>query len=176
MNPLQISVKAFFMAYRIWFQLAALGAILGGIWWGVHTYNAHQQKIGYDKAVGEYQIQLDKALIDKQDTEDKWRKQQEDSNVKANKRQTVLASNLATANLINSGLSSDLSNLRDSLSNPAIGANANGAATLKTVLGECTRELEGYTGKNIQLATACDRHVNDLIRYHEQWPKVDRAP
>jgi len=162
--------------YALLLKIGAVIAMVGGLAYGVHTYNESLRESGRQEMRLEYQKKLLQAYKDKVKQESIWRKQQEDSNAQAAKRQTVLAANLATANLINSGLSSDLTSLRERLSDPAVGTDSNGAAAVKVVLGECTRELEGYAAKGVQLATSCDRHVNDLRRYAEQWPKVTTSP
>lgn len=167
------AAKLFIATYRIWFQLAAIAALVGGAWWGIHNYNESLREEGRAEIRQEYQIKLLQAYKDKAAIEDGWKKQKEKSDENARKRQETLAANLATAALINSGLRDDVDSLRQRLSDPSIGATADGAVTIKAVLGECARELESYAGKNTQLATSCDRHVNDLQRYHEQWPKVN---
>ena len=161
------------MLYVLLLKIGIAIAMAGGLAFGVHTYNIHQQDIGYQRAVSEYQVKLIAAQESARKTEANWKRQQEVSNVNATKRQQVLAANLATANLINSGLRGEADDLRQRLSDPAVGATSDGIAAIKTVLGECTREIESYAGKDTELAASCDRHVNDLQRYHEQWPKVE---
>ena len=160
------------MPYVLLLKILAVIAMAGGLVYGVHTYNDSLREQGRAEVRLEYAALLEKARSEALEKEAGWRKQQEVSNANHAKRQQVLNSNLATANLISSELRNEADSLRQLLSDPATGADAHGAAAVKTVLGECTRELEGYSTKNTELATACDRHTNDLQRYHEQWPKA----
>ena len=155
---------AFLTPYALLLKIGAVIVMVAALVYGGHTYNKYRENIGYQRAVSEYQTKLIEAQNQARKTEETWKQQQEVSNAKATKRQQVLASNLATANLANRGLLDDLANIRSQLPSDTQSAAAQRAITLSNVFGDCSTEV-------VRLATLGDRWANEAVRCVESWPK-----
>lgn len=158
-------MSAFFMLYRVWFQLAAVAAIVGAGWWSVHKYNESLREDGRQEMRLEYNAKLVAAQEDARQKEAIWRKQQEVSNANHAKRQVILSANLATADIANRSLLDDLANIRRGLPSDTPAAVAQRTITLSNVFGDCSTEV-------VRLAALGDRWANEAVRCVESWPKV----
>jgi hypothetical protein len=156
-------MNAFFMMYRIWFQIGAVAILLAGFSWGVHSYNEHFRDIGKAEVRAEWDAANAKAKVEADKQEAAWNKRLEEANANFTKRQEAQTVALAATTAANNSLSGAITRLRNGVSNTPPSTSANAALALATVFGDCST-------KYIGMAEIAGRHSNDLQRILDQWP------
>lgn len=145
-------------------KIACAALAVAGIWYGIHQHNQAQQAIGYDRAVGEYQVKkaaADQAALVK---ERMLRKKVEDAENAATERETKLRADYAAAHAAARGLRDTITDLRGRLATSPVAACRATAATTLDVFEDCT-------GKYRALAEAADGHASDVETMIQAWPK-----
>ena len=153
------------LPYKTIAELLALLALIAGLCFGAHRFLESEQKIGYDKAVAEYQA---KAIV----AEEAAKQKQQDLETQLEKAQNeaIQRENLLR---VSAGLAADASSSlhvalthysAGNLSNDTAASLINSAATLATVLDQCQ-------GKYTELAAKADRHASDVKTLTDAWPK-----
>lgn len=124
----------------------------------------HQQTIGYDRAVAEYNVKLlaAKEAADKE-TARLTNQLKEAQDGQAKRDQTIRATAAAAATA-STGLLNALDTIRNSVSRDPPSAAGNTTRTLADVFGECQDRYRG-------LAEKADRHSSDSRTLMEAWPK-----
>lgn len=156
---------SFLTPYKLAIEIAVFGILAAGVIWCIHLYNDHQQTIGYQRAVAEYTAKLEQAKADAKAQEDIFRKQLEDANNAAAKREQTIRTSADAARAASASLSDALNNLRNSVPGATAASLANSVATLATVLGNCSERYR-------DVAEKADRHASDAQRILDSWPKA----
>lgn len=147
------------------------GTLVAALLLGVHTLDKSRQAIGYDRAKSKWDAdKLSQANATLQASEAaravekalkaKVEKAQND----ANKRETKLAADAATARLVNDGLRDDLAAVRASLPDLTRDAVNRYAETASLVFEQCSRRYS-------DMAANADRFASDRQTLIESWPK-----
>lgn len=146
--------------YR-WLLMAGLIATLIA---GYFAWANHQQDIGYERAKSEYTAA---ALIEQQKsakiTAD-WQKQKDEAINHATTRAIKAKADADRLRSVNGGLRDDLASARSQLSSASEDAVLKYSATLNTVFGECSAEVE-------RLAGEASGHASDSLMLQQSWPK-----
>lgn len=157
-------MSAFFLAYRIWFQIGAIITVVAAFTWGVHTYNEHFREIGRAEVKAEWVVAEQAAKIAADKQEALWKKQVENANEKASEREKTITVSANAAAATSRNLRDTLEAYRGSVSGATASSLANAVNTLANLLGDCSERYRG-------LAEKADRHASDFQRCVEQWPK-----
>ena len=154
--------------WTIWlFKGALIIVLLGGAVFGVHTYNAHQQDIGYQRGVSEYQAKLIEAQESARKTEANFNQKIKEANDAANRRNKQIDAAHAAAQSAADSLRDTLANLRDSVPGATAATLAESVRVLANVLGTCSQR---YT----DVAGVSDRCISEAKRCVEGWPSYDK--
>jgi len=145
-------------------KLILYAVLLAGLIFGVYWLDQSRQKIGYNRAVAEYNVKLIAAQADARAQEVAWQAKQKDiqekTNDEINKRDaayTVLARD-------NDILRNAATNYGNGLPNDTIAACRVRAATLAGLFGECTGALT-------EMARHAEGQRIDSISCLSSWPK-----
>jgi len=156
----------FLSPYKTMIEIAAFVAALAFVSIEIHRFMDHQQDIGYQRAVAEYQakqIAADKANAK---IEAALKKQAEDAQNAANNREaSIQAASAATVALSNS--------LRDTLTSIRAGvptATINALRTTTIALGDVFAECQDRRRSVAEEAERLNSEKRTLI---EAWPKSD---
>jgi len=152
-----------FIPYAIIVKSLLILLLISSFVWGVHTYNAHQQDIGYQRAVNEYKDKLIAAQEAARATEVRMNKQLEDANNAAIKRNKVIEVSAAAAQSANDSLLKLTNNFGNNLSSTSPATLANTITSISAILGECSTSAT-------RLAEAADRWSTDAVRCVDSWP------
>ena len=148
----------------LWAKALIVAALLAACAWGIHRFDVSRQEIGYQRAVGEYNVKLLSAQADARAQEAAWqakqKSEQEKTNDAINKRDADYAA-LARAN---DGLRNAAVNFSNGLPGDTLSACRARAATLADVFGECTGILRS-------VAKAADGQFIDAVSCRESWPE-----
>ncbi len=155
---------AFFAPYKLWFEIAALVAVLAGLAWGVHAYNTHQQGIGEARVRAEY-VERDRLSAENQRLrEQSLQKDVDNAQAQAAKdRQLASAAAVAAANT-GRLFSGTLTTVTANVATATRDALATNVTTLATVLDNCQQRY-------LWMAGQADGHAADSIMYQRGWPK-----
>lgn len=142
---------------------AAVLAVLG-LWYGVESWNDGQQRIGYDRAVAEYQAK--KATADREALvkERQLRKEKDDALQQAALREQQLRADNAAAHAASLGLRDTVADLRRRLVTDSVEACRATADAALAVFGECQDRYR-------TLAQAAAGHASDVQTLSEAWPE-----
>lgn len=152
------------LPYKSIAEFLALLALVAAVCFGAHRFLESEQKIGYDKAVAEYQA---KALIAEEEA--KQRQQDLETQLEKAQNEAIQRENLLR---VSAGLAADASSSlhnalthysNGSMSNDTAAALFKSTATLATVLDECQ-------GNYRELAAKADRHASDVKTLTDAWP------
>lgn len=155
---------------RVLFTAAAILAVFAA----VLAYNKHQQSIGYEKAVAEYNKEKLEAIAKATEQTNEWKKKYEDSEHERSKlNQEINALSSANAASV-----ADIGRLRVTIQNLSRRVSANpdktgaySADTFAALFGECSERLEWIAGNYAELGIKADRHAADAKALSDSWPK-----
>lgn len=159
MNPLDL-----FTRYRIVAELVVVaGAVIAfAMWW--HNHNEAQQKIGYDRAVAEYQQKAVEAKAKADADAARFQKEKDDAIQAAAKREQDIKTTAAAATATVASLREQIASTGARMPAADLATARITAATLGQLFGDCAQR---YTG----LAEKADRHASDVKTLIESWPK-----
>ena len=142
MNPL-----SFFSPYKIIIEAVVIGAVILGIGIGVHKFLAHEQSIGYDKAVGEYNVKLIAAQAAAHDKEVEYKRQIQEAQNAAALREKTIVSVAAAAAATSASLRDTIANISRGVPTATIDALRQSTRVLGNVFAECQdRRRERVSG------------------------------
>lgn len=155
---------AMFSKYKTLLEWAGLLVVVLGIFYGVHKILAHEQQVGYDKAVAEYRIKQLAAEQSARAKEAELHKQLEEARNAAILRNQEIKklSDIIAANSLR--LRDTISDIRNKLPKATPEAINRTADTALSILGECQKEYG-------EMAENADRHASDVRMLEEAWPK-----
>lgn len=150
--------------YLLLAKIVAIGLLVVAAfaWW--HAHNAGQQKIGYDRAVTEYQTKLNEQKDAARLREQGWFLNSERAANERTKLENKLALSRASAAAADDRLRRATDDWRQRLSVASLEACRTAAETAAGLLSECSREYR-------QVAAAADGHLADLQQCEAAWPE-----
>ena len=148
----------------IWTHTAAgiAGAVIAGaLAWNVQGWRLGNEINGIK---AQHAAESAKAQADVRAQELAFNQRLQDAQNAANKRETKLRADAATARRTADGLRGTLYDFRASLPNASTSAIIARADTAAELLGACVSEYRG-------VAEAADRHAGDALMLQQAWPK-----
>ena len=141
--------------------IAAVAVALGFAWNG---FIKHEQNIGYQKAVAEYNVKLlaAKEVADKREQELSAQVQEAQAN--GLKREETIKALAAAVGKSSDSLRNTANAIRLGLPNATVEAARTAADAFATVFSECQRRYA-------DVAEKADGHANDVRTLEEAWPK-----
>ena len=145
-------------------KLILCAVLLSGLLFGLFALDKSRQKVGYDRAVAEYQTKLIAAQADAKAQEVAWQSRQkniqEKTNDEINKRDAQYAVLSRTAD----GLRDTIATLGNGLPVDTSAACLSRIRALSSVFGEC---VERYA----EMGRAAEGQRIDAVACRESWPK-----
>ena len=142
----------------------AVAVVVAVLLWAYNSFIDHQQDIGYQRAVAEY----DKKLIDAKNAADQreseWKNKVKEAQDAGLKREETIKALAAAVGRTSAGLHDTTANIRLGLPGLALDAARQTADTALALFGEC-QERYG------RLAEQTDGHLNDLQTLEAAWPR-----
>ena len=150
----------------LWAKALIAAALVAVVVVGVNRYNAHQQNIGYQRAVSEYKAEEAKAL-----------KAALDETARLNDKVTEAQNNASKREKENQNLSVRIAALDDrlrqrdavfigKLSSATSEAVRNAASAYAALFAECR-------GRYAEMGRAAAGHFSDVVKLEEDWPKAE---
>ena len=141
--------------------IAAVAVALGFAWNG---FIKHEQNIGYQKAVAEYNVKLlaAKEAADKREQELTTKVQEAQAN--GLKREETIRTLAAAVGKSSDSLRHTADTIRLGLPNATVQAARTAADAFATVFSECQRRYA-------DVAEKADGHANDVRTLEEAWPQ-----
>lgn len=137
---------------------AAIAAV--GVWnlqkWRYDATIARMTQGAAERTTVAVKAAMDKMQVDQ--------KRKDDAIAEANKRANYNAAAATRARNAADSLRDELATARVHMSSANESARAKYAATVETVLGECSREYQS-------MAEKADGHANDAVMLKESWPR-----
>lgn len=158
----------FLSPYKLWIEIAIIGALLAGLLVGFHMFCEHEKELGRNEMRAEYAEQLRLAKERAKEREDELRSQRDDAVNKGNEREQTLRTVAAGGNAASVGLRDALGAIRNGVPSATVEALRNSTSTLAAVLTECQ-------GRYRELAEKADRHASDSKTLSDAFP-VNAAP
>lgn len=155
----------FLAPYKLAIEISVFTALAAAGVWGCHSFLAHEQDIGYQRAVAEYTAKLEAQKDAAHKTEIDLRKQLEDAQNAAIQRNQALAAASAAATASSNSLRDSLGHIRDGVPGATAASLAQSVVALTTILGDCAARYTDMAGK-------ADRHASDAKLLFDSWPKV----
>jgi len=152
--------------YKTMIEIAVFVAALAFVSIEIHRFMDHQQDIGYQRAVAEFDAKqkiADKAAADRTEL---LRQQLEAAQNAASDREKNLQAILDTSGAMSNSLRDALANIRSGVPSATIDTLRRSTDTLATVLTDCQ---SGYR----DMAAKADRHASDVKTLMDAWPKSD---
>ncbi len=144
-------------------DLLLIGALIGAGWIVIERHNAGQQRIGYDRAVGEYRVKQLAAEQTARQREQALTHQLEEARNEATRRDQQNRAAAAAAAAAHDSLRHTNANLRQRIAGaPAEACRLTADAAL-AVFDQCATEYR-------TLAEIADRHANDAQLLSDAWP------
>ena len=148
----------------LWAKALIIAALLAACAWGIHRFDVSRQEIGYQRAVGEYNVILLAAQADARAQEAAWqakqKTEQEATNERLNQRDAAYVAATGTI----AGLRDTISNIGNGLSTITATACSARISALSAVFGEC---VERYT----EMGRAAQGQFIDAVACRESWPE-----
>jgi len=145
-------------------KLILYAVILAGLLFGVFMLDKSRQRIGYDRAVAEYNVKLIAAKEDAKAQEMAWQSvikdEQKRTNDAINKRDAAYAGAVNTI----AGLRDTIGNLGNSLPVDTSTACSARISALSLVFAECTERLA-------EMGRAAQGQFVDAVACRESWPE-----
>lgn len=155
---------SFLQPYLLWIKIALVAAAIATVLLGWKSFLDGQRKIGYDKAILEFQIKESeakaKALILERAWTAKWETSVKERIADEEKIIKLRSAALAADNRLR--LATEVFNSR--VRELSAEACPNAAITAAGLLGDCASEYR-------ELAEKADRHVADLRQCLSAWPE-----
>lgn len=146
-------------------KLALYALLLAAVVFGIYRLDMSRQRIGYNKAVAEYNVKLIAAKEDAKAQEVAWQSRQKDiqkeTNDAINKRDTDYAALSRTTD----SLRNAAANYGNGLPDDTIAACLERTRTLADVFGQCASALR-------DVAKAADGQYIDAVSCRESWPNL----
>lgn len=155
---------AFFARYKLLLEILAIGALAGGVIYGVHEFLEHERDIGRNEVQGRWDAQL---VLDKEAAREKeaaFAKQLQEANKNAADREQTIRTLATAAGGANNGLRDTLTAISRGVPSATADALGKSVTTLSSILAECS-------GRYQSLAEKSDRHASDVKTLQEAWPK-----
>lgn len=163
MNPL-----SFLSPYKLVIEIIIIGALAGGVIYGVHEFLEHERDIGRK----EVQAQWDKQIAKDKETAAtetaRLAKLAEDAEKNGATREQTIRTLAAAAGSANLGLHDTLAAIRSGVSGATVDSLGKSVATLSTILADCSGRYQG-------MAEIADRHASDVKTLSDAFPR-DPAP
>lgn len=159
MNPL-----SFLAPYKLLFEILLIGALAGGVMYGVHQLLEHERDIGRNEVRAEYAVKLAEVKDAAHRRETELITQRDEAVKNANDREQTIRTVAAGGAAASIGLRDTIASIRDSVSSATNEALGKSVVSLSTVLTDCQ-------GRYRALAERADRHANDARTLDEAWPK-----
>lgn len=141
--------------------IAAVVVALGFAWNG---FIKHEQNIGYDKAVAEYNVKLIEAKERADKRERELTAQVKEAQENGLKREETIRTLAAAVGKSSDSLRNTANAIRLGLPNATVEAARAAADAFATVFSECQ-------GRYGALAEKADGHANDVRTLEEAWPQ-----
>ena len=146
------------------YKLLGVLALIAALFFAVNWYNGHQQGIGYQKAVAEYNVKLIAAQTKAAEDTERLTKEKDDAIAQRIETEKKLAESKHAAAVASGGLRDTITDLRGQLSSATVEACRATADAGLRLLGACQ---ERYIG----VAAAAKGHQSDVIMFDQAWPK-----
>ncbi len=141
--------------------IAAVAVALGFAWNG---FIKHEQNIGYDKAVAEYNVKLLAAKEAADKREQELSAQVQEAQANGLKREETIRTLAAAVGKSSDSLRNTANAIRLGLPNATVEAARTAADAFATVFTDCQRRYA-------DVAEKADGHANDVRTLEEAWPK-----
>ena len=145
-------------------KFIAAAVIVAALLLAFNAFIDHQQNIGYQKAVAEYNEKLIDAKNAADQRERDLKNQVKDAQDEGLKREETIKALAAAVGRSSAGLRDTTANIRLGLPGLALDAARQTADTALALFGEC-QERYG------RLAEKADGHVNDVQTLEAAWPR-----
>lgn len=152
------------MPYKTLLEALAFAALIAGIAFGVHRFLSHEQDIGYQRAVTEYQAKQLAAEQAARAREQALQNQLKEAQDAAATREKTIQDAASAASVAAGSLRDTLANIRNRLPATAVDACRKTADTLAAVLGQCQDRYR-------DLAQRADGHASDVKTLTDSWPR-----
>lgn len=153
----------FLSPYKYVVGILAVAVLVGGVVYGVHTYNAHQQQIGYDRRDAE-QIKLDKAHAETQRLRElALQKEKDDAELQAQAQLLKSAAERDAALAAKRMSDRTIADLNARLATAPLEAVRKYAATCNAVFSACTAEYQA-------VGAEAQGHADDSLKLQRAWP------
>ena len=141
--------------------IAAVAVALGFAWNG---FIKHEQNIGYQKAVAEYNVKLLAAKEAADRREQELTTQVQEAQANGLKREETIKALAAAVGKSSDSLRNTANAIRLGLPNATVEAARTAADAFATVFTDCQRRYADVAAK-------ADGHANDVRTLEEAWPK-----
>jgi len=148
----------------LWAKALIVAALLAACALGIHRLDVSRQEIGYQRAVGEYNVKLLAAQADARAQEAAWKAKQKTEQEATNERlnQRDAAYTAATGTI--AGLLDTIANLGNGLPVDTSAACGARIRALSAVFGECTERLA-------EMGRAAQGQFIDAVACRQSWPE-----
>ena len=150
--------------YKLMIEIGVVAALLFAITVGVHQFLSHEQQIGYDRAVAEYNQKLIEAQKAAAEKEKQYAAQLAAANAAAIQREQSIRAASTAAATASTGLRDALGAIRNGMPSADADALRKSVTALAAVSGECADRYRGVAEK-------ADRHASDVKTLIQAWPK-----
>lgn len=150
--------------YKLLIEIAVIGALAGGVVYGVHQFLEHERDIGRQEVQARWDAQT---VLDKEAAREKeagFAKQLQEANKNASDRDQTIRALAAASGGANNGLRDTLAAISRGVPSATVDALGKSVTTLSAVLAECS-------GRYQSVAEKADRHASDVKTLQEAWPK-----
>lgn len=154
----------FLNPYKYVIDAIVIMTLVGGIAFGVHKYNEHQQDIGEARVQAEWDKSVAVAKDAQRLREIQFQKEKDDAIIQAAKNVAVANAAAAAANNSSRVLDSTLKALIARSSTGSVEANRRYTSALAEVLGDCKDKYR-------ELGRKAQGHADDTLKYDQAWPK-----
>jgi hypothetical protein len=155
---------SFLSPYKLMIEIAFFGALMAGVSYGAHLFLAHEQGIGYAKAVAEYTVKENLAREAAAEKTAAMQKQLDEATKNAQAREQTIKTLATATTRASGGLHDTIAAISRSVPSATIDALRLSTTTLARVLNDCQNTYRG-------MAEIADRHASDTRTLTEAWPK-----
>jgi len=158
-------IRAFLAPYKLWIELAVIGAVLAGAAVMFHNFLEHERDIGRNEVRAEYTQKFQEAKDQAAQREALLRAQVDIASKGGNDREQTIKTLAAAAGNASIGLRDTTKNISNSLSSLTADALRSVAGTYGIILGECQERRGG-------LAEEAERLNSEKRTLIEAWPTI----
>lgn len=154
----------FLSPYKLLIEIAIIGALIGGAFYGVHRFLQYEQQIGYDKRASEDAVLAAQIAESNRKEVERLSKQITEAQNAATQREQTIRTTAAAVNTASSGLRDATTAIINGLPTATNDAIRQSATALAIISNDCQ-------GRYREVAEKADRHASDVKTLTDAWPK-----